>query len=237
MPLLGPPKMRLPVLATPKVATTLLLLVRMITASSTAVLALLLRWCTSVVHLPIHVWVEHRLLRIVRLGDLLFWLRRQELVLWLLVLLLRWLRNMSGVLCARLWFCVIWPALVLGRRILSRHNIDKEIEHIRLAQSGCYITPLQSTTLVLLGMDPRAHGELGDERLASLGEYNRRFGRDHLDFRVRLHDLLDAREWKLMDFVVVVFRLKRRHDLLPVGIQDVAVAARAETLRDLIATR
>ena len=204
-----------------------------VTASSAAILALLLRWSTGVVHLPIHVRVEHRLLRIVRLRDLLFGLRRQELVLWLLLLLLRRLGDMSLILCAGLWLRVIWSALVLGRRILSRYYIDEEVEHVRLAQSGCDVASLQSTTLVLLGVDPRAHGEFGDEGLASLGEDYRRFGGDHLYFRVRLHDLLDARKRKLMDLVVVVFRLEHRHDLLPVGVQDIAVVARAEALGDL----
>ena len=140
---------------------------------------------------------------------------------------------MSLVLCARLWFRIVWSALVLGRRILSRHNIDEEVEHVRLAQSGCDITPLQSTTLVLFCVDPRAHGELGDEGLASLGEDYRRFGGDHLDFWIGLHDFLDARKRKLVDLVVVVFCLEHRHDLLPVGVQDVAVVARAEALGDL----
>lgn len=199
------------------------------TASSTAVLALLLWWSASVVHLPVHVRVEDRLLRIVCLRDLLFGLRRQELMLWLL-LLLRWLRDVSLILCARLWFRVIWSALVLGCRILSRYYINEEVKHVRLAQSGCDVASLQGATLVLLSMDPRAHGELCDKGLASLGEDYRRFSRDHLDFRVGLHDLLDARERKLVDLVVVVFRLEHRHDLLPVGVQDVAVVARAEAL-------
>ena len=140
---------------------------------------------------------------------------------------------MSLILCARLWFRVVWSALVLGCRVLSRYYIDEEVEHVRLAQSGGYITPLQGTTLVLLGVDPGAHGELGDEGLASLGEYDGRLSRDHLNFRVGLHDLLDARERELVDLVVVVFRLEHRHHLLPVGVQDVAVVARAEALRDL----
>jgi hypothetical protein len=202
------------------------------TASSAAILALLLWRSTSVVYLAINVRVEHRLLGVVCLRNSLFGLRRQELMLWLL-LLLRRLRDMSLVLCARLWFRVIRSALVLGCRILARHYIDEEVEHVRLAQSGGDVTPLQSAALVLLCVDPRAHGELGDEGLASLGEYDGRFGGDHLNFRVGLHDLLDTRKWKLVDLVVVVFRLEHRHDLLPVGVQDVAVVARAEALRDL----
>lgn len=202
------------------------------TGSSTAVLALLLWWSTSVVHLPIHVRVEHGLLRIVCLRDLLFGLSRQELMLWLL-LLLRRLRDVSLILCTRLWFRIIWSALVLGRRILSRYYIDEEVEHVRLAQSGRDVASLQGTTLVLLSMNPRAHGKLCDKGLASLGEDYRRFGGDHLDFRVGLHDLFDARERQLVDLVVVIFRLEHRHDLLPVSVQDVAVVACAEALGDL----
>ena len=140
---------------------------------------------------------------------------------------------MSLILCSRLWFRVVRSALVLGCRILARHYIDEEVEHVRFAQSGGDIAPLQSATLVLFCVDPRAHGELGDKGLACLGEYDGRLGRDHLDFRVGLHDLLDARERELVDLVVVVFRLEHRHDLLPVGVQDVAVVARAEALGDL----
>jgi hypothetical protein len=202
------------------------------TASSATILALLLWGSTGVIHLVVNVWVEHRLLRVVCLRNPLFGLRRQELMLWLL-LLLRWLRDMSLILCARLWLRVIRSALVLGRRILSGHNVDEEIEHVRLAQSGCDVAPLQSTALVLLGMNPRAHGELCYEGLASLGEYYGSFGGDHLHFRVRLHNLLDSRERKLVDLVVVILCLEHRNDLLPVGVQDVAVVACAEALGDL----
>ena len=55
----------------------------------------------------------------------------------------------------------------------------------------------------------------------------------HLHVGVALHDLLDARKRELVDLVVVVLRLEHRHDLLPVGVQDVAVVARAEALGDL----
>jgi len=224
-------KMR-PTLAPPKAGTKLLLLGHNMTTSSAAILALLLWGSTGVVHLVVNVWIEHGLLRVVCLRNLLFGLRRQELMLWLLLLLGR-LRDMSLILCARLWLRVIRSALVLGRRILSGHDVDEEIEHVRLAQSGCDVAPLQSTTLVLLSMNPRAHGELCDKGLASLGEYYRSFGGDHLHFWVGLHNLLDARERKLVDLVVVVFRLEHRHDLLPVGVQDVAIVACAKALGDL----
>jgi hypothetical protein len=213
-------------------ATALSLLGRKLGTSSTAVLPLLF-WRSTGVHVLVHVRVEYRLTTVIRLWDLLlFWLSREELVLWLL-LLLRWLGYVSLLRSSRLWFRVVWSALVLGRRVLPRDNVDEEVEHVRLAQRGGDVTALQSTALVLLGVDPGAHGELGDEGLAGFGEDDRRFGGDHLDFWVGLHDLLDARERQLVDLVVVVLRLEHRHDLLPVGVEDVAVVARAEALGDL----
>jgi hypothetical protein len=214
-----------------KTATALLLLGRNLNISSAAVLPLLFGRSTGV-HLLVHAGVEYRLTAIVRLWDLLFWLGREELVLWLL-LLLRRLGYMSLLRSSRLWLRVIWPALVLRRRVLPRNDIDEEVEHVRLAQRGGNVTTLQSAALVLLGVDPGAHGELGDESLAGFGEDYRRFGGDHLDFWVGLHDFLDARERQLVDLVVVVLRLEHCHDLLPVGVEDVAVVARAEALGDL----
>lgn len=120
---------------------------------------------------------------------------------------------------------ILGPTLVLRCRVLPRHDIDEEVEHVGLAERGCYVTALQGATFVLLRMDPRTHGELGDEGLARFGEDYGCLSRDHLDFGVGLHDLLDARERELVDLVVVVFRLEHGHDLLPVGVEDVAVVA------------
>jgi len=74
-------------------------------------------------------------------------------------------------------------------------------------------------------MDPRAHGELGDENVSALGEQDGRLSGDHLDFRVCLHHLLDARQWQLVELVVMLVRLELRHLLLPVCVEDVAVVA------------
>lgn len=214
-----------------KSTIAILLLGRNRIISLIAVLALLFGWCTCV-HLLVDVWVEHGLLRVICLWNLLFWLGRQEFMLRRL-LLLRRLRHMALLRCSRLWFGVVWSALVLRRRVFPRDDIDQEVEHVRLAQSSSNIATLQSTALVLLGVNPGAHGELGDEGLAGFGEDYRRLGGDHLDFGVGLHDLLDARERELVDLVVVVLCLEHRHDLLPVCVQDVAVVALAEALRDL----
>jgi hypothetical protein len=210
--------------------TALLLLGRNLSISSAAVLPLLFGGSTGV-HLLVHAGVEYRLTTVVRLWDLLFWLSRDKIVLWLL--LLRRLGHMSLLLSSRLWFRVVWSALVLRRRVLPRNDIDEEIEHIRLAQRGGDVAALQSAALVLLGVDPGAHSELGDECLAGFGEDNRCLGGDHLDFWIGFHDFLDARERQLVDLVVVVLRLEHRHDLLPIGVENVAVVARAKALGDL----
>ena len=162
--------------------------------------------------------------------NLLLGLGGQELML---RLVWRLLRGMALLLCAGFGHGVLWPALVLRLSVLARYYVDEEVEHVGLAECGCNVAALESATFVFFGVDPGAHGELGDKGLASLGEYDGRFGRDHLNFWVRLHDLLDARKRELVDLVVVVLRLEHRHDLLPVGVQDVAVVARAEALGDL----
>lgn len=76
--------------------------------------------------------------------------------------------------------------------ILARHNIDKEVKHVRLHQGRCNVGSLQCAALVLFCVDPGTHGELRDEDVAALGKQDGSFGRDHLDFRIGLHDLLDT---------------------------------------------
>lgn len=84
--------------------------------------------------------------------------------------------------------------LPLGVRggLLAGDNVDEEIKHIRLGQGGRDIGALQGAPLVFFGVDPCAHGQLGDEDVAALGEEDGRLGRDHLHLRVGLHDFLDA---------------------------------------------
>ena len=196
--------------------------------SSATVLSLLLRRSARV-HLLVDVGVEHSSLRIVGLLDLLLLgLGRQELMLRLVRR--RLLRCVALLLCAGFGDGVLRPALVLGLSVLARYYVDEEIEHVGLPKSGGDIAALESAAFVLLGVDPGAHGELGNEGLAGLGEYYGRFGRNHLDFRVRFHDLLDASERELVDLVVVVLGLEHGDDLLPVGVENVAVVSLVEAL-------
>jgi hypothetical protein len=204
-------------------ATPLILLGRNTIVSSTTILALLLGRSTRV-HLLVHARIEDWLLRVVRLLSLLLRLRGEELVLWLLLLLLRRLRDVSLLLCSGLWLGIVGPALVLWRRILSWYNVDQEVEHVGLAQCSGDVAALQSPALVLLSDDPGAHGQFGDEGLAGFGEDYRRLGGDHLDFWIGLHDFLDTGKRELVDLVVVVFRLERSDDLLPISVEDVASA-------------
>lgn len=85
-------------------------------------------------------------------------------------------------------------------------------------------------------MYPGAHRQLGNEDVASFGEQDRRLGRDHLDLRVGLHDLLDPRQWELMLLVVMRVILQRADRVLPVGGEDVAVVS-LKALIDLDATQ
>jgi len=203
--------------------------------SAATVLPLLLRRSARV-HLLVDVGVEHSSLGVVGLLHLLLLLLllliglgRQELVLRLVRR--RLLRSVSWLLlCAGFGHGVLRPALVLRLGVLARYDVDEEVEHVGLAESGGDVAALESAALVLLGVDPGAHGELGDEGLAGLGEDYGRFGRDHLDFRVGFHDFLDARERELVDLVVVVFGLEHGHDLLPVCVEDVAVVSLIQAL-------
>ena len=116
--------------------------------------------------------------------------------------------------------------------LLAGDDVDEEVKHVGLGERGSNVRPLQRPPLVLLCVDPCAHRELGDEDVAPLGEEDGRFGRDHLDVWVCLHDLLDARQWQLMDLVVVVFVLESLDRVLPVVDQRVAVCA-IQALADL----
>ncbi len=49
--------------------------------------------------------------------------------------------------------------------------------------------------------------------------------RNHFNFRVGFHDLLDAGQGKLVQFVVMFVRLELGNLLLPIGIKNVAVVA------------
>ena len=58
----------------------------------------------------------------------------------------------------------------------SRNNVNEEVIHIGLGEGCSDIGPLKCTALVILGVDPRSHGQLGDEDIAALGKQDRSFG-------------------------------------------------------------
>ena len=118
-------------------------------------------------------------------------------------------------------------------RLLAWHNVDKEIKHVRLGQSGRNVRPLKCAAFVLLGVNPCAHGQLCDEDVATLREQDWRLSRDHFNIRVGLHDFLDTRQRELMQLVVVFIGLELRDLLLPVRVENVAVVAR-QPLVDLL---
>lgn len=111
----------------------------------------------------------------------------------------------------------------MAGRFFPGNNVNKEIKHVGLGQRRGDVRPLQGSPLVLLRVDPGAHRQLRDEDVAPLGEEDRRLRRDHFHLRIRLHHLLDPRQWQLVDLVVVRVRLQVVDCLLPVSSQDVAV--------------
>lgn len=103
-----------------------------------------------------------------------------------------------------------------ARTILAGHDINEEVEHVGFGEGGGDVGTLERAALVVLGVDPGAHGEFGDEDVAAFGEEDGRFGGDHFDFGVGLHDFFDARQGELVDFEVVGVGLEVVDCLLPV---------------------
>ena len=122
---------------------------------------------------------------------------------------------------------------MLRSGVFARHNVDEEVEHVALSQGACNVTTLQGASLILLCVDPCAHGQLCDEDVATLREQDWRLSRDHFNIRVGLHDFLDTRQRELMQLVVVFIGLELRDLLLPVRVENVAVVAR-QPLVDLL---
>lgn len=105
---------------------------------------------------------------------------------------------------------------------LARDDINQEIEHVRLGEGSGDIGSLESSSLVILGVDPRPHRELGDEDITSLGEENRRFSRNHLHLRVCFHDLLDSCQGELVDLIVMIVILEMIDNVLPIRRQNIS---------------
>ena len=108
-----------------------------------------------------------------------------------------------------------------GRRFLSRDNVDEEVEHVRFCQRGRDVRPLKRPSLVLFGVDPRTHCELGYEDVAAFCKEDGSFGRYHFDFRVGFHDFFDARQRQLVELEVVLVRLQLGYLILPIHVKDV----------------
>lgn len=87
---------------------------------------------------------------------------------------------------------VLSAASLVWMRFVSGHDVDEEVEHVRLGQGRCNIGALEGPPLVLLSVNPCAHSKFSDENIAAFGEQDRSLSRDHLNFWVCLHDLLDA---------------------------------------------
>lgn len=121
----------------------------------------------------------------------------------------------------------------MGMRLLAWHNVDQKVKHVRLGQSGRNVRSLECAAFVLLGVNPRAHGQLRDEDVAALRKQDWCLSRDHLDVRVCFHDFLDARQRELMQLIVVFIGLELRDLLLPVRVENIAVVAR-QPLVDLL---
>lgn len=109
--------------------------------------------------------------------------------------------------------------------LLTRNDVDQEVEHVGLREGGSNVGALESTALVVFGMDPGPHRQLGDEDVTALGEQDGGFGGDHLDLGIGLHDFLDSSKRELVNFVVVVVCLEVVDDVLPVSRQDIASCA------------
>ena len=52
--------------------------------------------------------------------------------------------------------------------VVPGHDVDEKVKLVVLGDGHGDVVPLQSSPLVILGVDPGPHGQLVDEHLASL---------------------------------------------------------------------
>lgn len=78
--------------------------------------------------------------------------------------------------------------------LLTRNDVDQEVEHVRLGEGSGNIGALESTALVVFGVNPGSHCQLGDEDVTALGEQDGGLSGDHLDLGIGFHDFLDSSE-------------------------------------------
>ena len=67
-------------------------------------------------------------------------------------------------------------------------------------------------------MNPGTHSEFCNEDIAPFCKQDWSLSGDHLDFRIGLHDLLDASQRQLMQLVVMFVRFELRDLLLPICV-------------------
>mmetsp|Transcript_1268 Transcript_1268/g.4573 ORF Transcript_1268/g.4573 Transcript_1268/m.4573 type:complete len:238 (-) Transcript_1268:7-720(-) len=96
-----------------------------------------------------------------------------------------------------------------GRALLLADGFDEEVKVLRVVDGRDDVLFLQRLALRLLREDPGPQRQLQDEELARFGEEDGRFGGDHADVLVGLHDPLDARQRE----VIVVLKGLLRRDL------------------------
>ena len=135
------------------------------------------------------------------------------------------------------WRCLLWDLLLSSRLLTTRcrrplravatgvfswNYIDEEIKHVALCKRSRNVAPLQGPPLVVFCVNPGAHCQFGDEDVAAFREEDWCFGRNHLDFWIGFHDLLDTCEWQLMDLEIMVIGLEVVYRLLPIGRQDLS---------------
>ena len=165
--------------------------------------------------LPVILLVAHRMLSHRRIVWLAHVMRR--LCCLCLGGLLLCLRRVLGAGAASGCGCSTFR---VGSGLFTRNDVDQEVEHVRFCERGCDVRALEGASFVVFCVNPGAHCELGDENVASFGEEDGSFGRDHLDFRVRFHDFFYPCERKLVELVVMVFGLEGVDCLLPVRCED-----------------
>ena len=169
-----------------------------------------LRWTSSI--FLVWCWSHSRVLAhaaVVWVAHLLWWLLLLRLRR--LLLSLHWIRGSCTCLLAS------GPLRVAATAFLARHNIDEEVEHVTFRECGGDVTALQGATFVVFSMYPGTHCQLGNEDVASFGEKDWCFGRDHFYFWIGLHDFLYARKWQLVNLKVVRVGFEVVDGILPVG--------------------
>ena len=168
-----------------------------------------LRWTSSIflIWRWSHTWVlAHS--AVVWVAHLLWW--------WLLLGLRRLLLSLHGAGGSGTSLLPSSPLRVAAAAFLTWHDVDKKVKHVTFGKCSGYVTTLQCAAFVVFSMYPGTHCQLGNEDVATFGEEDGCFCRDHLDFWIGFHDLLYAREGQLVDFEVVRVGFEVVDCILPV---------------------